>query len=290
MAESDRNQNASKERRASGRGRSSGRSKAQRSPAGAQRRSGPASPQAKKRSADPKSGNGERSSSPLKATEEGIEELLEVADHAVTRVREADRAHSPGSVEVAPDGAEIPALVARTRWEARRALESADLAAEKIRAEAQADATQLLDAARRRAKRVTGEQIDRVATVTDQVLEKLSDLRRQVQALRDAFDDAIETMHADLRVEPEDVGERMGNHPQADEEKAALPRQKGPPRQKTSAPPEGERISEGARLLALQQMKEGDDAAAIEARLKKEFGIEDPRPITEWLGLPAEKP
>jgi hypothetical protein len=289
MADSDRKQNAGKERRASGRGRSSGRRKRQRSPAGAQPRSEPRSPQAKKRRAGAKAGDGASSSSLLRTTGGEIQELLEVADDAVKKIREADQASSPRGVHEAPDGAEISALVARTRWEARRALKSADLAAEKIREEAQADAMQLLDASRRRAEKVTGEQIDRVSTATDQVLEELSDLRRQVQALRNAFDAAVETMHADLEVEQAGAGEEKRDHAEADDEQAGPRRRQGRPGQKAPAPEERERISEGARLLALQQMIEGEDAAAIEARLKKQFGIEDPKPITEWLGLPAEK-
>jgi hypothetical protein len=57
------------------------------------------------------------------------------------------------------------------------------------------------------------------------------------------------------------------------------------PRRKGAEQPEG--VSEGARLLALQQLMAGVEPEVIESRLKNEFGIEDPKPILDWMGLHA---
>jgi hypothetical protein len=40
----------------------------------------------------------------------------------------------------------------------------------------------------------------------------------------------------------------------------------------------------------MQQLTAGVDANVIQERLTKEFGIKDPKPILEWMGLQAETP
>jgi hypothetical protein len=73
------------------------------------------------------------------------------------------------------------------------------------------------------------------------------------------------------------------------EEDSELRKRLGRRRQRKPVQEEPDGISEGARLLALQQLMAGVDADVIEQRLKKEFGIEDPRPILQWMGLQGEK-
>ena len=59
-------------------------------------------------------------------------------------------------------------------------------------------------------------------------------------------------------------------------------------RRQRKAAQEPEGISEGARLLALQQLMAGVDADVIATRLEKEFGVENPRAILEWMGLQVQ--
>jgi hypothetical protein len=132
--------------------------------------------------------------------------------------------------------------------------------------------------------------MNRVSAMTQRVLDEVSGVERQLEALRSAFDRAIKTMSIDLGIEQTGVWDSRDDTPAASEESASLRhrlRRRRP--RKFIAPQEPQGISEGARLLALQQMMAGVDADVIEARLKKEFGIQDPRPLLEWMGMQQQK-
>jgi F0F1-type ATP synthase membrane subunit b/b' len=226
-------------------------------------------------------------SSLLETTSAEVKQLLEAADDAAEKIRAAARTEAADTSGGSPlEDDETVAMLGKINTEVRDVLESADTAAEKIRAEARAEARRLIEESRRRAESVTGEQIKRVTEITDQVLEELSGVRDQVGRLQAAFDASLRAMGADLGVVPAEVWETQQNGASEGEQEAAelrgrLGRRQG--RKKAAAEPEG--ISEGARLLALQQHMAGVDAAVIEKRLREQFGIEDPRPVLEWMGL-----
>jgi hypothetical protein len=125
--------------------------------------------------------------------------------------------------------------------------------------------------------------------MTEQVLGELSAIQDQLETLRSAFDRAIEKMSVDLGVEQSSVWDTPDGTGDEEEESGELRSRLG--RRRKSAPaPEPDGISEGARLLALQQLMAGVDADVIQERLTKEFGIKDPKPILDWMGLHAETP
>jgi len=229
-------------------------------------------------------------SSLLETTSAEVKQLLEAADDAAKKIREAASTEAGDTSTDKPQGNEATALIGQINTEVREVLESSEDAAEKIRAEARAEARRLIEESRRRAQSVTSEQMGRVTEMTDQVLEELSAVQGQLKSLQAAFDRSIKAMSTNVGVEPADVWDTKQNGaPEGEEESADLRRRLGRrPQRKAAHEPEG--ISEGARLLALQQHMAGVDAETIEKRLREQFGIEDPKPVLEWMGLEPEKP
>jgi hypothetical protein len=231
-------------------------------------------------------------SSLLETTGEDVKQLLKAADDASKSIREAaqtERSDSGGQ-SAAEDGADTGSLVGRINREVQQVLETADDAADKIREEARAEARQVIAEARRRAESVTKQQMDRVSEMTDQVLGELSGIGERLVRLQEAYDQAMRAMGADLGVEETRVWETQptqGNGevdvPEAGDDLRRRLGKRTP--RKGAEEPEG--ISEGARLLALQQMMAGVDPKVIEGRLRDEFNVEDPKPILDWMGLHA---
>lgn len=230
----------------------------------------------------------ERVSSMLETSGEEVKQLLEAADDAAKKIREAAKTDLPES-DASEDSDGVSSLIARTNREVQQVFESADAAAEKIREEARAEARQSIGEARRRAETVTNEHMDRVAQMTEHVLGELSRVQRQLETLRGAFDQAVKTMSANLGTEQTEVWEAQQNGAVGAEEASTSLRRRLGRRRKMIPPQEPTGISEGARLLALQQLMAGVDPDVIEERLTKEFGIDDPKPILEWMGLQAKK-
>jgi cell division septum initiation protein DivIVA len=286
MSESNRKQSTSKTGRASRRGvlRRGSRREDEEAPQ-AKGQADTRATTARKGSDDAGLDDDGKVSSLLETTSAEVKQLLEAADDAAEKIREAARTEA-GSGE----GNETTALIGQINTEVQEVLESADEAGEKIRAEAREEARRLIEESRRRAESVTSEQMNRVTEMTDQVFEQLSAVQGQLETLQAAVGRSIKAMSSDLGVEPADVWETQQNgEPEGEEESADLRRRLGrrPQRPKTAHEPQG--ISEGARLLALQQHTAGVDAETIEKRLKEQFGIEDPKPVLEWMGL-FEKP
>jgi vacuolar-type H+-ATPase subunit H len=247
---------------------------------------GEGTPQAQEASKQP---DGQEVSSLLETTGQEVKQLLEAADDAAKKIREAAQTEVDTDSGSGSGGGEVSTLINRTNKEVRQVLESADDAAEKIRDEARAEAAQSVDEARRRAEAVTSEHLDRVSKLTEQVLGELTGVRQQLESLRGAFDQAINAMAVEIGGETGEVWETQQNGAPEAEEDSELRKRLGRRRQRKPAQEEPDGISEGARLLALQQLMAGVDADVIEQRLKKEFGIEDPRPILQWMGLQSEK-
>ena len=248
------------------------------------------SSKAKDGGADPKLDDGSKVSSLLETSSKEVKQLLEAADDAAEKIREAAKTDA----QVASDDKsgtpnEAMSLISKTNTEVQKVLEAADDAAEKIRAEARGEARQLIEETRRRAESVTGEQMNHVSQMTEQVLGELSAIQEQLVTLRGAFDRAIEKMSVDLGVDQSSVWDTQNGASDEEEESAELRSRLGR-RHKAAAASEPDGISEGARLLALQQLMAGVDADVIQERLTKEFGIKDPKPILDWMGIQAEQP
>jgi len=232
--------------------------------------------------------------SPLQETttqaSEEVRQLLEAAGDASKQIREAARTEA-GQGETGVEGNEPAELISKINSEVRTVLEAADEAAEKIRDEAHADARRVLEENRRRAESVTGEHMHRVTEMTEQVLAQISNVEEQLDTLRRAFDQSIKRLGVDLGSggEGSDVWSTKRNGAEEDEgDKDELRHRLGRRAQPKAAEPEG--ISEGARLLALQQLNAGVDAEVIAQRLTEEFGVKDPKPILEWMGVYAGEP
>ena len=234
--------------------------------------------------------DGSKVSSLLETSSKEVKQLLEAADDAAEKIREAAKTDAQVASGDQSGGASEPmSLISKTNTEVQNVLEAADDAAEKIREEARGEARQLIEETRRRAESVTGEQMNHVSQMTEQVLGELSAIQDQLVTLRSAFDQAIEKMSVDLGVEQSSVWDTQNGAPDGEEESAELRSRLGR-RRKTVSASEPDGISEGARLLALQQLTAGVDANVIQERLTKEFGIKDPKPILDWMGIHAETP
>ena len=248
---------------------------------------------AKQGGADPKLEDTSKVSSLLETSSKEVKQLLEAADDAAEKIREAAKADAQvASDDQSGSSNEAVSLISKTNTNVQKVLEAADDAAEKIREEARGEARQLIEETRRRAESVTSEQMNNVSQMTEQVLGELSAIQDQLDTLRSAFDRAIEKMSVDLGVEQNSLWDTQNGVGDEEEESAELRSRLG--RRRKSAPaPEPDGISEGARLLAMQQLTAGVDANVIQERLTKEFGIKDPKPILDWMGIhaePAEKP
>jgi hypothetical protein len=230
-------------------------------------------------------------SSLLEMTGEEVKELLKAADDASKKIREAARSGQASAVADPEAGKEATSLiVGKINKEVQQVLESADEAAERIREEAQGEAQQLIEEARRRAEGETARHIQMVTNMTEQVLGELGAVRDRLERLQAAYDQAIASMGEKLGVDPSRVWEtQQDGEPEAEEESDELRQRLGKRQPRKQSSQELEGISEGARLLALQQMMAGIDPAVIEERLKNEFGIKDPKPILDWMGVHAPK-
>ena len=235
---------------------------------------------------DPVSGLLETTGKASEEVRQEVEQLLEAAGDASKKIREAagTEAASGGPVK----GNEPAAMLGQINKEVRTVLESADQAAERIREEARADARRIIEENRRRAESVAGEHMQRVSEMTGEVLSQLSAVQGQLETLRRAFDQSVTRMGADLGVEggSSEVWSTAQNGAEEELESDELRNRLGRRSRPKAAEPEG--FSEGARLLALQQLMAGVDAAVIEKRLTEQFGIKDPKPILEWMGVGAE--
>jgi vacuolar-type H+-ATPase subunit H len=255
-------------------------------PKQAQGKPDPQSSNAKKGGADPQVDDSSKVSSLLETSGKEVKQLLEAADDAAEKIREAAKTARD---DESGKGSEAMPLISKTNKEVQKVLEVAEDAADKIREEARAEARQLIEETRRRAESVTGEQMNHVSQMTEQVLGELSAIQDQLETLRSAFDQAIKKMSTDLGVDQTSVWDNQNGANDEEEESAELRSRLGRRRKPVPAQePDG--ISEGARLLALQQLMAGVDADVIQERLTKEFGIKDPKPILEWMGLQAETP
>src|SRR5438309_696792 len=119
------------------------------------------------------------------------------------------------------------------------------------------------------AQSAASEQMDEVSRMTEELLGELGGVQKRLQSLQGAFDQAMERMGGELSSAPTEVWDTKNGAGEDDEDTSELRRRLG--RRRKMVPqqdPDG--ISEGARLLALQQLQAGADAEMIEERLSKE--------------------
>ena len=234
--------------------------------------------EAAQRKGKPQLSDGEEVSSLLASTSQEIQQLLEAADDAASKIRQAAQteAHVDGH---ASKGDEVSSLAMLTRIseEVQQVLEFADEAAEKIRAEARAEAGQFLDESRRRVEHVTRYQMDQVAACTEQVLAEALAVQQKLEALRSSFDRATAALDTKLVEEKTEIERPENDAIENDTEdlQATLRRPLGRRRQRKFVAPQEEHageISEGARLLALRQLMTDEDSGATEARLRDDLG------------------
>ncbi len=229
----------------------------------------------------------EKVSTLLETTSKEVKQLLEAADDAAEKIREAAKTETSINADgEAANASEGSSVLASLNKEVKQVLEAADDAGEKIREEAREEARRLIEETRRRAEAVTTEHIDRVSQMSGELLEQLGAVDEQMQNLRSAFDQSIRAMGADLGVEDTAVWDTQ-NGAVEEEHEGELRQRLGRRRKMVPARvPEG--ISEGARLLAMQQLTAGVAPEEIEERLRKELGVENPKPLLEWMGIDVQ--
>jgi hypothetical protein len=235
----------------------------------------------------PAAEEGRNVSSLLETSGEEVKQLLAAADEAAAKIREAAQAEADPEADESERGEAI-SLVSRTNNEVQKVLEAAEEAGEKIREEARVEARRIIDETRRQAQAAATERMEKISQMTEQLLGELAGVQERLGSLRTAFDQAMEKMGSELSSAGVEVWEAENGAPD-DEETADLRRRLGK-RRKMVPQQEPEGVSEGARLLALQQLMAGVDAEVIEERLSKEFGIKDPKPILDWMGVEGRTP
>jgi hypothetical protein len=204
------------------------------------------------------------------------------------------------------DRAQMSWLLSTTVERVQAVLTATDDAAAKIRDDAQTEADRFLEDARRRAESLTRERMDRIATLTEDLMAQASGVQQQSQALREALERATAELNRDLGgAQSETATAPMAQatpSPNPEPQQAAADAsQQSPPSQAKTEEAEShgglrERIglrrkqddseggvSEGARVLALQQLMAGADRKTVEETLTKDFGIEDPSVILDSL-------
>jgi cell division septum initiation protein DivIVA len=182
---------------------------------------------------------------------------------------------------------EISPLLATTSQQVESILKTTNEAAEQIREDARNEARQFLAQARQRAERLTTERMDRIARVTEDLLQQASAVQEQAAALRVALEQATAELSSDLGAGRPGAAEGQAAREEKTEQegrRGVFGRRK---RRNLPSRQQGE-ISEGVRVLALQQLTAGADRETIEARLRADFGIEDPSAILE--SIEAEAP
>jgi hypothetical protein len=139
------------------------------------------------------------------------------------------------------------------------ALAEAEEAAGRIRRESEERARRYFEESRKRADEFAGDRMREVSELTDSLVERARQLVRESDQLIAALAEA---------------GRQVTASGRASRQPAAPARDPG----------DGG-VSEGARLLATQMAVAGSGREQIERRLQDEFGIRDPSPILDQIGV-----
>jgi hypothetical protein len=204
-----------------------------------------------------------------------------------------------GSEEIAP-------LLSTTSDKVQEILRTTNEAAEQIRQDARNEARQFTEESRKearefieetrnRAERLTNERMERIAKLTEDLLQQASAVQEQAATLRVALEKATVAINSEIEAkEPKVAGgasqaaDKGADEDQENEQSSSSPEQGlramfGRRRRKHVAPQQTGEVSEGIKVLALQQLTAGADRETIETRLREDFGIEDPNSILDSL-------
>jgi len=182
-------------------------------------------------------------------------------------------------------------------------LESVERAALEIIDEAEAEAQKRISSAEEEARRLVGERATELQNASGALLDQADAVRRRADALLEALDAAIAEVGEEAPADSPDERDAVEPTPGAAEAIAAA---QSALREPAEAPSGAERINalrerlseigrrppqappkrpdEGAVLLATQMAVSGASRNQIEARLRNDFGIDDPSAILEGLG------
>jgi vacuolar-type H+-ATPase subunit H len=190
-------------------------------------------------------------------------------------------------------------------------LEAAERVAAGIRQDAEERAHRYLEESRQKADEMAAERLHELSSLTDDLITRARTVAQRSQELIAALEDAgrrvaegsSQSPAAPLRsasepplssVEtsppPVPAAERPEPEPVPPGLRPSSPKGAGVPAGPGSAGrPKSlsgnSAVSEGARLLATQMAVAGSSREKIASRLQEEFGIQDPRPILDEIGI-----
>lgn len=234
----------------------------------------------------------------------------------------ADQTGRSVSEQRAQQPADLSPMLSATSERVQAVLDATDRAAEEILDSARAEAQKYVKETHGRAERLTRERLERISTLTEEVLSQTANIQRQADALAKVLEKSVADLGRELGVDqpvvkpagspaggaaqsqgkPEsqragttsDVvpsAEQKEEVPTAAEEASAggAGRLFGRRRKRFGSgnASEEKRVSDGARLVALQMRVAGEEDDAIVLRLREEFGVRDPQPILQSLAEEA---
>ena len=170
---------------------------------------------------------------------------------------------------------------------------AAERAAAGIIADAEAQARRYLDKSRAESDRAAAERARALATVTDRLVADAEEIKRRLEALIGALEDAARDAGEGADPPEPEPAETLPfprlkpvEAPQASGQAPAL-QEAAPARPATFArrpePAASAAASAPARLLATQMAVAGNSRPEIENRLRSEFGIDDAGPMLDAI-------
>lgn len=234
-----------------------------------------------------------------------------------------DASPAPGSEprQTASGGVELPvgdptAMLTSTRERVQKVLSATDEAARSILEAAKAEADGHVRETQRRVEQLARARMEKLSTVTEDLLGQADKVRQEVDGLRRAIDGATAALAADLGLAPGEASSEPAPPPSAPGSPptpTVAPAGAGAPSQSSwldgLAPPAGaahpdpspethrsEAVresglpSEVIEIFVLKMLATGSDREAIERRLAEEFAVENPAAVLARLGLTTPQP
>jgi len=225
-----------------------------------------------------------------------------------------DSGEEPRRPEAGDLGLPVPdptPMLASTRERIHKVLSATDEAAQSILEAAKVEADAHVLETQRRVEQLARTRMEKLSTVTEDLLGQADRVRQEVDSLRRAIDGATVALAADLGLAPGEASGGPSETPGPGADASSTPSgievvESSSGRDGIAAPPETGQPSpeaqqtEGAResglpsevieIFVLKMLATGSDRAAIERRLGDEFGVEDPSAVLERLGLAMPQP
>ncbi|HEX8754444.1 MAG TPA: hypothetical protein VF731_13610 [Solirubrobacterales bacterium] len=170
-------------------------------------------------------------------------------------------------------------------------VEAAERAAEAVIDDAEAEARRYLDDARARADRLVAERVQEAGELTDSLIARAEEIRRQAEALVDALEEARSRLAGEAEGEEPASPPRTSRSHLSAVTPVARPRLVADDSEReeplaASAAPNG--TPAAARLLATQMAISGSSRQEIELRLRNGFEIEDTAAILDAILGPED--